>query len=265
MCTLVILHHVVPGLPVVLAANRDEYLARPATGPTLLDPERGVIGGRDLSAGGTWLGFTPGGFFAGVTNQRPGARRDAPGSRGQVVLDVLRAGAEGGTAAARRWLEALDVGRYNPFNLAFGDADGVLVAYGRDALRVEPVPTGVHVLPNDVLDSPAFPKVETIRARLAELPRGWPALAERLEAVLADDRPPARVPDEPDSPLPLAARAALHAVKVVLPGYGTRSATIAALAPGRVERYLHADGAPGDAPFVDRAALVAAARGGDAV
>ncbi|MCB9550744.1 MAG: NRDE family protein [Myxococcales bacterium] len=265
MCTLVILHRVVPGLPVVLAANRDEYLARPATGPMLLDAERGIIGGRDLSAGGTWLGFTPGGFFAGVTNQRQGARRDAPGSRGQVVLDVLRAGAEGGVDAARRWLGALDVGRYNPFNLAFGDAEGVWVAYGRHDLRVEAVPAGVHVLPNDVLDSAVFPKVARIQGRLAAPPGAWPALVARLEAVLADDTPPAQVPDEPDAGLPRAALAALHAVKVVLPGYGTRSATIAALAPGRVAHYLHADGAPGDAPFVDRAALVAAARGDDAV
>lgn len=260
MCTLVILHQVVPGLPVVLAANRDEFFSRPATGPMVLDAARGIVGGRDLSAGGTWLGFTAGGFFAGVTNQRQRQKTEAAGSRGQVVLDVLRAGAEGGVAAAQAWLDGLDVTRYNPFNLAFGDAAGVWVAYGRGALTVEQVPVGVHVLPNDVLDSPAFPKVERIRERLVELPGAWPGVAERLMAVLADDVPPGRVPDEPGSALPEAVRGALHAVKVVLPGYGTRSATVAALAAGRVVHYLHADGPPGDAAFVDQGALLASVR-----
>lgn len=258
MCTLVILHQVVAGLPVVLAANRDEFFSRPATGPVVLDAARGIVGGRDLSAGGTWLGFTPGGFFAGVTNQRQAERRTAPGSRGQIVLDVLRAGADGGVVGALDWLGGLDVTRYNPFNLTLGDAAGVWVAYGRGALTVERVPVGVHVLPNDVLDSTAFPKVERIAEALADLPGAWPDVAERLMAVLADDAPPGRVPDEPGSSLPDAVRGALHAVKVVLPGYGTRSATIAALAPGRVVQYLHADGPPGDAAFVDQAALLAA-------
>ncbi|HCH64286.1 MAG TPA: hypothetical protein DFR83_15890, partial [Deltaproteobacteria bacterium] len=55
MCTVVLLKDVVEGMPVLLAANRDEFFDRPAAGPGMLDPALGIVGGRDLQAGGTWL------------------------------------------------------------------------------------------------------------------------------------------------------------------------------------------------------------------
>lgn len=256
MCTLVIIHRVVPGLPAVFGANRDELYGRPSAGPGVLDPALGIVGGRDLVAGGTWMGLSPGGFFAGLTNQRQAAADPSRRSRGEVVVETLRAGARGGIEGARACLEALDAAAYNPFNLVFGDAGALWAAYGRDDLRFEPVPAGVHVLPNDVLDSPAFPKVERIRAGLADLPADWPALRDRLAAVLADDTPPPSLPDEPDSPMPAEVRAALHAVRVRLPHYGTRSSSLAALVPGGVAHYAFADGPPGEAPFVDHTALL---------
>ena len=93
MCTLIVIHRVVPGLPAVFAANRDEYFDRPATGPIVLDPALGIVGGKDLVAGGTWMGLTPGGFFAGLTNQRQyGGPDRARRSRGEVVLETLSRG-----------------------------------------------------------------------------------------------------------------------------------------------------------------------------
>jgi len=223
MCTLVVLNRVVPGLPVVLAANRDEFFGRPATGPIVLDPETGVVGGRDLVAGGTWMGVGPGGFFAGITNQRIYGERDPTlRSRGEIVLEVLRAGESRGTDAARAWLESIDAAAYSPFNLIFGTADALWVAYGRRDLKIEPVPVGVHILPNDVLDSAEFPKVERIAHRLGGvegrgLPRAWPALVERLVEVMGDDTPPETLPAEPLSSLPLAARAASRAARASRP------------------------------------------------
>jgi len=267
MCTLIVIHRVVPGLPAVFAANRDEFFARPSVGPRVLDPETGVVGGRDLTAGGTWMGLAPGGFFAGLTNQRQlgGAARGRR-SRGEVVLETLRAGARGGVAAARAYLEGLDGRDFNPFNLIYGTAEALWAAYGRldgdGALRFEPVPPGVHVLPNDVLDSAAFPKVKRIRDRLGDLPADWPGLRARLIDVLADDVPPAELPDEPDIGLPPAALAAMHAVKVVLPEYGTRSSSLAALVPGGVAHYAFADGPPGEVEFVDHRALLTSPEAG---
>lgn len=263
MCTLIVIHRVVPGLPALFAANRDEFFARPSAGPMVLDAETGVVGGRDLTAGGTWMGLSPGGFFAGLTNQRqPGGADRSRRSRGEVVLDTLRAGARGGLPAARAYLEGLDGRDFNPFNLVFGTAEALWVAYGRatgdGALRFEAVPPGVHVLPNDVLDSTAFPKVARIRGRLTELPSDWRGLRARLIEVLADDTPPARLPEAPTETLPAEVLGALHAVKVVLPSYGTRSSSLAALVPGGVARYAFADGPPGEAAFVDHLPLLRA-------
>ncbi len=264
MCTLIVIHRVVPGLPAVFAANRDEFFARPSAGPQVLDRQTGIVGGRDLVAGGTWMGLTPGGFFAGLTNQRQvGGADRARRSRGEVVLETLRAGAVGGVPAARAYLDGLDGRDYNPFNLIFGTAEALWAAYGRSAgdgrLRFEVVPPGVHVLPNDVLDSTAFPKVRRIRARLTDLPESWPALEARLIAVLADETPPEALPETGDGGLPLPVRRALHAVKVVLPEYGTRTSSLAALVPGGVARYAFADGPPGETAFVDHLPLLAAA------
>lgn len=257
MCTLIVIHRVVPGLPAVFAANRDEYFDRPAIGPTVLDPALGIVGGKDLVAGGTWMGLTPGGFFAGLTNQRQyGGADPAKRSRGEVVLETLRAGARGGVEGARAYLAALDAAAFNPFNLVFGDAGALWAAYGRQAMAFEPVPPGVHVLPNDVLDSPAFPKVRRIQDGLRELPADWRGLRARLIAVLSDDTPPAVLPDEPGGSMPDAIRGAMHAVKVRLPRYGSRSSSLAALVPGGVARYAFADGPPGEAAFVDHLPLL---------
>lgn len=257
MCTLIVLRDVVPELPVVLAANRDEFFARPSSPAMILDAEHGIVGGRDDVAGGTWKGLTRSGFFAALTNQRQGRPADRSlASRGQVVMEALRAGARGGVAEARVYVEGLDPAAYNPFNLMFGDASEVFVVYARpDGLRVESVPPGVHVLPNDTLDSPAFPKVERIREALADVPRTWSELEPRLRSVLADDRPPATLPVEPRSLFPKPVRAALHAVAVKLPSYGTRSSSLAALAPGSVVHYAFADGPPGT-PYVDHTSLL---------
>ena len=71
MCTLIAIHRTVTGAPLVVAANRDEYLDRPAEGPSIHEKPGGpVLAPRDVRAGGTWLGINPMGVFAGVTNRR---------------------------------------------------------------------------------------------------------------------------------------------------------------------------------------------------
>ncbi|MCE7958558.1 MAG: hypothetical protein DYH06_11570, partial [Acidobacteria bacterium ACB2] len=85
MCTLVALHRCVPGAHLWVAANRDEFLARPAAGPALRDGRAGaIVAPLDLQAGGTWWGLNAQGVFAAVTN-RPAPRPDpALRSRGQL-------------------------------------------------------------------------------------------------------------------------------------------------------------------------------------
>ena len=106
MCTRVLLRHVHPEWPLVLAANRDERYARPASGAALLSHAPRIIGGRDLERQGTWMGVTDGGLFVGLTNQRVSedlAR--SPRSRGEVVLQALETGSVEGV---ERYVARLD-------------------------------------------------------------------------------------------------------------------------------------------------------------
>ncbi len=257
MCTLIILNRVHRQLPVVIAANRDEYHTRAATPPRLISSEPPVLAGRDERGGGTWLGVTARGRFVGLTNQRTG-RVAEPGrrSRGQLVLDLLRTD---DADAMARLLESLAPGDVAACNILFGSADeGLRVAYlGRsDDVVVEPVAEGIHVLPNDRLDSVGFTKVsrarELVGASAADL--AWPALQERLAHLLADHRqPPLReVPRRPPGSLmPRRLVRRLDALCVHTFIYGTRSSSIVALEPGRVARYVFADGPPCRASFED--------------
>lgn len=250
MCTIVLMRDAHPRYPLVVAANRDEFLARAAEGPQVLAP--GIVGGRDLEAGGTWLAVRADGFFAAVTNQRPaGPVHRAPRSRGELPVGALQ---QGRRADVERWLRGLPVADFNPFNLVFGDAHRVQLAYGRpDGLSFAEVPPGISVLPSDVLDSPAFPKVQRARALLSG---GVDDLAS-LATVLADHHAPEPVPAEP-AHLDEATRRAVHALCVHTPVYGTRSVTLLALEPGRVARYLFADGPACRSPLRDVTSIAGA-------
>jgi len=254
MCTLVILHRVIPDLPLVLAANRDEFYAREAVPAHHLGD--GIWAGLDRQAGGTWMGATDAGFFAGLTNQRSGGPAEpAPRSRGEVVMNLLRAGAVEPAAAL---METLAPSDYQGFNALFGDARTLRIAYGRpDAARIEvrDVEPGIHVLPSDILNSPGFPKVERARRAAEQLVADyvdWNTLARGLASLLADRTEPAAgdIPDPTASGrLDPAIVRKLHALCVQTPVYGTRSSSLIALRPGELAHYEFADGPPCEAPF----------------
>lgn len=256
MCTLVILRHVHPEYPLVLAANRDEFYDRPAAGPRVLSESPRVIGGQDLERGGTWMGTTDGGLFVGLTNQRlTGPAPVAPRSRGEVALKALQTGS---VEAVERYLDTLDAREFNPFNLLYGDAEVLRVAYARPERREllrEDVPEGVHVLPNDMLNTPELPKVQRARGLAREVAtRPWPELARGLQAMLADNMTPAleRIPEPPPgSPFTREQLRQYQALCIHTPGYGTRSSAIVALTPGRVAHYLASDTAPCQGEFRD--------------
>lgn len=259
MCTVIILHRVHPRFPVVIAANRDELYARRTAPPRVISEAPRAIGGLDLERGGTWMGATAGGLIVGITNQRSwgGARPDAR-SRGEVVLEALRAGSPEAVTAL---LERLDASAYNPFNLLYGDAGGLQVAYARPGgVVIEAVPEAIRILPNDRLDSPDFAKVPRARA-LAELAadRDWPGLVPPLTLALADhERPPLEQVTEPPPGSPITRELAreLQALCIHTPHYGTRSSTIIALEPGRTAHYLYADGPPCQTELDDVTALL---------
>jgi uncharacterized protein with NRDE domain len=269
MCTIVLLVGVHPRHPVIVAANRDEWHARVSHGPRVLLGTTRAVGGQDAQAGGTWMGVNAGGLFAGVTNQRTwGAPVAGLRSRGEVPLGVL---ASRSVDEAHAYVRGLDARDYNDFNLVYGDAVGLFCAYARRdarALRVEPVPTGAHVLSNDVLDAPTLPKAQRAQRQAALLAAAhgdahagadealWAGLRGLLGSHERASREAVQAPPEGASFTHEIAQE-LDALCVHAPGYGTRSATLLALAPGRVAHYLFAPGPPCTTPFDDHTALLA--------
>jgi uncharacterized protein with NRDE domain len=260
MCTVLVLNGVRADYPVVLATNRDEFYARPSSGPLRLLEAPRAAGGRDLVAQGTWMGVTEHGLFVGVTNQRTVTPPDrSKRSRGELVMQAL---ALGERHAIARMLRGVDGREFNAFNLLWGDAEELCVAYAREGLatlEIDVVPPGLHVLPNDRLDSPGFPKVQRARALLApHLAESFGKLVVALKQTLADRERPALeqiAPLAQGSPLGEELVRELSALCVRTPLYGTRSSTIVALASGRPAHYLYADGPPDATAFVDVMAL----------
>jgi uncharacterized protein with NRDE domain len=254
MCTIAILIGVTDA-PVVLAANRDELYARPTRPPEKLGPR--IAGGRDVLSGGSWLALRDDGQFAAVTNQRvlesppPGLR-----SRGLAVMECAAA------ADQDAYVAALDPRGYASMNLVYGDARGVTVAYLRRETgthELERLPPGIHVLANDRLGAPGFPRAERLHGmieRALAAGHAWSTLWPRLAHALGDHEH-APVDATPPSNLPPEVAHELTSICIHSPFYGTRSASLIALAPGRVVDYLASDGPPGETPFTDRMGLFA--------
>ena len=157
--------HAHPLYPLVVAANRDEFLDRPSE-PARFWPEApGFLAGRDLRAGGTWLGVTRSGRFAALTNIRDPLRHD-PGapSRGDLVVRFLLG--RDGPVEHLAGVAAEPV-RRNPYNLLAG-AGGRLAWHSNAVSRPREVGAGVHAVSNALLDTP-WPKTTRSAARLAEI------------------------------------------------------------------------------------------------
>ena len=198
MCLVFVGWRVHPRYPLVVAANRDEYHARPTAPAAPWDaaagPESGeraaagrILAGRDLKAGGTWLGVTGDGRFAALTNVG-GSTPPGPAapSRGRLPSDFLR-----GTLGAREHARAVarEAGRYSGFNLLLADRDSIHCVTNRGGERLTELAPGCHGLGNDRLNAPE-PKVT---GGLAEFSRLLAAetIADELFALLADDAPAA--------------------------------------------------------------------------
>jgi uncharacterized protein with NRDE domain len=261
MCTILYLFRIHPTYPLVIAANRDEYYDRPAVGPRILSDHPRSIGALDLKHRGTWIGANEKGLFVGLTNQRTHRPADPSlRTRGEIVRILLSASSLSEMVDS---LTALDPRQYNPFNVLIGNAAKLYLAYARTEqshIAIEDAPEGVHALANDRLGSPEFPRTERaqqLAAPIARLP--WPGLAPALGAILGDHQlaPLALVPEPPpDAVFTRAQLQQLQAICIHTDTYGTRSATIVALAEAGVAHYLFASGAPCQTPFTDVTGLL---------
>jgi len=244
MCLILFAWDAHPAYELVLAANRDEFHDRPAAPADFWPEQPAILAGRDLEAGGAWLGITRGGRFAAVTNYREQSRPAPPGapSRGLLVNRWLNGG-EAPLAAARNL--AASGADYRGFNLLLG-RPGELVYLSNRGAGPQRVPQGVHGLSNHLLDS-EWPKVRAGRARLAALLGDGTVEAGSLFTLLGDSGPvDGGMPSGPAARL--APENLARQLFIRSPVYGTRCSTVLLLGrDGSVrfeERRFDAEGRP---------------------
>jgi uncharacterized protein with NRDE domain len=167
MCLILLAWQVHPEFPLIVAANRDEFHARPAAQAGFWGDQPSILAGRDLEAGGTWMGVSRGGKFAAVTNYRGAFEPRAAESRGALVTRFLQ---DRTTAAAYMATVAGKAASYSGFNLLAGDGETLwwMSNRGGEPRSLQP---GVHGLGNTLLDTPELDEAKSqFRAAVASAP-----------------------------------------------------------------------------------------------
>jgi uncharacterized protein with NRDE domain len=207
MCLIVLGWHVHPEFPLIVAANRDEFHARPAASAAFWEDHPGILAGRDLEARGTWMGVSRSRKFAAVTNYRGAKEPRATESRGALVSRFLANESRPG-----EYFDHVKTGLYSGFNLLATDGQELWWMSNRDGKprRLEP---GIYGLGNTLLDAP---EVDGIKKAFAAELSPAPAVESLFEL--------------------------LASAKILHPQYGTRCSTI--LLGGQRTRYAERSFAP---------------------
>ncbi len=221
MCLLLISYESHPKYKLIIAANRDEFYNRPAGHAKFWEDHPSVLAGRDLQAGGTWLGVTKQGRFAAITNYRDmkSLKKDAP-SRGELVSSFL-AGNDSCKIFSQNLLASAE--NYNGYNLLFSDLN-YFYYFSNQTKKSIRLSYGIYGLSNHLLDTP-WHKVEKSKTSFKKILNEENVSSNDLFEILSDTSTP---PDEllPDTGLELEIERAVSPVFVSTPFYGTRSSTV---------------------------------------
>lgn len=241
VCTLILATRCWPEAPLVVAANRDEALARPAGPPRAwLDRPLPLVAPEDLEAGGTWLGLNAHGVFVGITNRFGVPKAPERRSRGRLVLEAL---AHPSAEDAFAWASGLHPEEENGFHLVMADRRGAFLVWGDGRrLTAEALAPGIHAITERSFGAAESARLALLE-RWVEAQRPEPPSLEALAALLRTHQ-----------------TAGLEGVCVHAPelAYGTRSSTVVVLgAEGRVELH-HAPGPPCITPHRDEGPLLEA-------
>lgn len=218
MCVAALAWEAHPDWRLVAIGNRDEYHARPAAALAQWNDGSGVLAGRDLQSGGTWLGVSAAARFVLVTNLRGyGAPDPALASRGALVTDLL------GLADPA----SVELDGYNPFNLFVADPAGLHFLCNRPAPMRTALGHGIYGLSNGTLDEP-WPKTLQLKAALTDWLAADETRFDPLFAALRSETPQAiGLPSDEPSDVPL--EAAQTGPFIRHPLYGTRCSTVVAM------------------------------------
>lgn len=242
MCTLITLRRPGHAWPLLVAANRDELASRASRPPDRHWPDRPeVVAGMDELAGGTWLGRNDWGVVAAVLN-RQGTLGPSTGkrSRGELVLEALE---HADARDAAKALSSLDPEAWRPFNLMVGDdREAFWLRHAGDGrIDAMPIPSGVSMLTSRDLDDPADPRIRRYRPLFRAAPAPDPEMGDWSDWQLLMGARASESGDPRD------------ALCIVTGGdYGTVSASLLGVPADRTRPiiHLHAEGRPGEAPFV---------------
>jgi uncharacterized protein with NRDE domain len=214
VCLLALAYRQHPSSPLVVMGTRDEFLDRPAEAAHFWPDAPHLLAGRDLRAGGTWMGITRHGRFAALTNHRDLRRPTVEGpSRGHLVRQALEQDIDRGITST-----------YAGLNLIHGAVDDLHYLNNITPDRT-PLAPGIHGLSNALLNTP-WPKVQRAKAGLEQVLNGpEDKLIDGLFDLLTDE---ATAPEEhlPDTGLTPAMERALSSIFIRTPGYGTRCSTV---------------------------------------
>lgn len=183
MCVVALAHRAHPDWPLILIGNRDEFHARPAAPLHSWDDGNDIVAGRDLQAGGTWLGVhRPSGRVVVVTNVRGAMPDPAKESRGALVSDLLRGGGRFADPSAE------DLPRFNAFNLFAVGHGAARLLTNRPVPLIVSLEPGVHALANEPVDAPC-PRAERLRLALEAVITASETPESLLDTLTAEDDP----------------------------------------------------------------------------
>ncbi len=179
MCLLAVIYQIIPECPVLVLANREEFLDRPSAPPEIILAEKPAdswLGGRDLRADGTWLGINGAGVIAAVTNRPKTPPPDQPKSRGLLCRELLEQGDWASAVAEfhRQWNRETFAG----FNVMLLSRERGQVFSAGNRLDVQPITPGIHAVTNADWDDPQDSRINRIRGLLREFQETQPSLEE---------------------------------------------------------------------------------------
>jgi uncharacterized protein with NRDE domain len=221
MCLIVFANNILEDYKLIFAANRDEFYNRPSEQAEFWNEYPDLLAGKDLQAGGTWMGITKQGKFAAITNFRDlkSHRTDAP-SRGNLTIDFLV-----NNISALDYYNSLKetLNQFNGFNLIFGTVDDLFYLSNKIE-GLKKLESGLHGISNAILDTP-WPKVEKSKRQLQNLIEQknihpWEILN------LLDDTSLAKDEELPDTGVGIELERMLSPIFIKSKEYGTRSSTI---------------------------------------
>jgi uncharacterized protein with NRDE domain len=221
MCLIVFANNIHSNYKFIFAANRDEFYNRPTEHAEFWSDYPDLLAGKDLQAGGTWMGISKQGRFAAITNSRDlkNHREDAP-SRGKLTLDFLVNDIEPEEYYKRLKSE---LNSYNSFNFILGNVDE-LYYFSNKSDGLKKLESGIHGISNTLLNTP-WPKVEKSKQYLEKLVgqqdiHPWELLNLLYDTTIAKDD------SLPDTGVGMELERMLSPVFTKSEKYGTRSSTV---------------------------------------